>query len=47
MQEAAAVISNRENLTESNYELESGFDWEGRTLSHKPFSSAPLFVGSW
>ena len=32
-QEAAAVISSRENLLQSNYKLESGFDWEGQTSS--------------
>ena len=31
-QEAAAVISSRENLPESIYKLESGFGWEGPTL---------------
>ena len=32
-QEAAAVISSRENLPDSNFQPESGFDWEGQSLS--------------
>ena len=43
-QEAAAMTSNRENLPESNYKPESGFDWEGQTLSLQGWvSCAPLF----
>ena len=32
-QEAAAAISSHENLPESMYHPDSGFDWEGQTLS--------------
>ena len=42
--EAAAVMSNRENLPESIYKPESGFDREGHTLLQQDFFLRSAFL---